>query len=218
MFNPYMQYANMYAAPRSNTSSYIRILHAVPGAPDVDVYANEKLLSRNISYREFTEYLSVLPGNYNISIYKAGDTTDPLITGKVLLEPGEIYTAAAIGMPSSPELYVVNDIRQPVSPVNANLRFIHFSPDAPPVDLYLPTGPVLFRNVAYKQVTNYIPVIPGKYAVYVRPTGTAEPVLYVPNINILPGKNYSIYAIGLVNGKPELQVLIPLDGSSYIPR
>lgn len=216
MFYPYSQYYDFTIAAREEAVSYIRLLHAAPGAPNVDVYANQNLIARNLGYRGFTPYLKVAPGTYNVRVFPAGQTANPVITRDITLNASEIYTAAAIGTVPNLDILVVPDVRVPFMPGRANVRFVHLSPNAPAVDVYTPDGTVLFRNVAYRQISNYIPVVPGRHTIYVRPTGTANPVLYVPNIVLEAQKNYTIYAIGLVGGTPGLQVLIPLDGSTYI--
>jgi len=196
--------------------SYIRILHASPDAPAVDVYANDMLIARNLSYKFFTEYLNVVPGNYNIRVFPTGNTTNPVIDTNLSIPANSIYTVAASGVLSNIGLFPISEPIMAVPPGKLFLRFVHLSPDAPDVDVVLPDGYVLFSNIGYKGVTNYIPVNPGTYTVYVNPTGTNKPVLYVPNITLNSGKFYTIYAVGLAQGSPPLQVLIPLDGNSYI--
>jgi hypothetical protein len=198
-------------------ASYIRVLHASPGASGVDVYANGNLIARNLRYRNFTPYLKVTPGAYNIRVYRFGTTTNPIVSTNVTLNPGAIYTAAAIGRPVNIGLFLISDTRVPVSQSRANVRFIHLSPDSPALDITLPDGRILFSNVGYRGVTNYIPLNPGRYTIQARLAGTNNVILRVPNIVIRPGLNLSIYAVGLSKGTPKLQVLIPLDGSTYLP-
>lgn len=196
--------------------SYIRILHASPDAPAVDIYANDMLIAQNLSYKSFTEYLSVVPGNYNIRVFPSGNTTTPVINTNLNIPANSIFTVAASGMLSNIGLFPISEPITAIPPGKLFIRFVHLSPDAPDVDIVLPDGSVLFSNVGYKGVTNYIPVNPGTYTINVNPAGTDKTVLYVPNITLTSGKFYTIYAVGLVQGPPPLQVLIPLDGNSYI--
>jgi len=197
-------------------TSYLRVLHASPDAPRVDVYANGKLIARNLRYREFTQYLSLIPGQYNITAYPARTTTNPVIKTSVTLRPNSIYTAAAIGRLSNIELYAIGEPRIQIPANKANIRFVHLSPNAPAVDITTPEGKVIFANISYKGITNYIPVAPGKLSIQARVAGTDNVVLTVPNIMLKPQRNYSVYAVGLAGEKPGLQVLIPLDGNTYL--
>lgn len=196
--------------------SYIRILHAVPNAPAVDVYANEKLIAQNLSYRGFTVYTPVPAGRYNISILPTGQTTSPVLNTTTEISPRTIYTVAATGLLPEISLFPVVDPVMPKTPGKAMVRFVHLSPNAPAVDIRLPDGTILFSNVSYRQVTNYIPVNQGEYILEARPTGTNQVVLYVPNISLQRDNFYTVYAVGLAGGSPPLQVLIPLDGNTYI--
>lgn len=197
-------------------SAYLRLLHAAPLTGRVDVYANGNPIAGNLVYRGFSPYVKLPPGRYNITVYPAGATVGPIISSVLELRPGSIYTAAIIGRTPDVELYTVPDIRVPIPSGMANVRFVHLSPGAPAVDVTLPDGRILFSNISYKGITGYIPLAPGRYTIQLRLAGTNTVVLTVPNIVLRPARNYSLYAIGLPEGKPGLQLLIPLDGSTYL--
>lgn len=213
-FNPYYPY--YYHFINREEKSYVRVLHASPDAPSVDVYANGNLIARNLAYRGFTEYLPVDPGRYRIRVFPAGQTINPVIDTNVNIPPRSIFTVAAVGTLPEISLLPVQDPVIPIPPGMVYLRFAHLSPDAPNVDVTLPDGTILFANTGFRQVTGYIPVYPGTYAIQVRPAGTEDVVLYVPNITLRPDRFYTVYAVGFVRATPSLQVLIPLDGNTYI--
>lgn len=204
---------NLFRSP----ASYIRILHASPGSPAVDIYINNNPTIRGIAYRGFSNYLPLSSGSYNIKVYTAGSQGRPIIDTTLFIPDGIIYTIAAIGTLPNVSLLPIEDTRRPIVQGRTLLRFAHLSPDAPAVDVTLSDGTVLFKNVGYKQIARYITVNPGKYRIQVRATGTDNIVLDVPNVRLLPNKFYTIYAVGLTSGNPPLQVLIPLDGNSYLP-
>lgn len=209
-YNPYPLY-------RVNpATSYIRILHASPKSPAVDIYINDTLTFKNLTYRGFTEYVEVIPGNYNIKVYATGTTTSPVLNKTLNIPVEKIYTIAAIGLLPNIDLLPVPETKI-MEPANkAYIKFTHLSPNAPAVDITLPDGTILFKNIAYKQFTDYIEVPEGTYTLEVRVAGTNTTVLHVPNIKLKPQRFYTVYAIGLVNDSPGLQALIPLDGSSYL--
>jgi hypothetical protein len=70
--------------------------------------------------------------------------------------------------------------------------------------------------VQFKDLENYIEVPIGRYTLEVRLAGTEIAILYIPNIRLRSDKYYTVYAIGLVGDEPSPQVLIPLDGISYL--
>jgi len=200
----------------SHTNSYIRILHASPNAAAVDVYLNNIPLERNITYKEFTKYYPLAGGLYNIKLYPAGNTTNPIINTNVNIPPRTIFTIAATGMLEDLGLTLVPEPPVQKLPAETLVRFVHLSPNAPHVDLTLANGTTLFGDVEYTEITDYIRVRPGIYTLQLKQTGTDSIVLTVPNTNLRPGNIYTVYAVGLANGNPPLQVLIPLDGSTYL--
>lgn len=213
-FTPLDYMVNNYHA--QITQSYIRVFHASPNTHPVDVYLNNNLTVQNLAYRGFSEYLPIPSGNYNVKIYPAGQRINPIIDTTLSIAPNSIYTISAIGQSPNISLYPILDPAVRPDPSRANVRFSHLSPNTPNVDITLPNGTRLFSNIAYRGVTSYVPMNPGTYTLQARAAGTNSVILNVPNIQFKPNKNYTIYAVGLSGATPPLQVLIPLDGSSYI--
>ncbi|WP_027623548.1 DUF4397 domain-containing protein [Clostridium lundense] len=201
---------------RSAPVSYLRILHAVPDAPKVDVYLNDKLVANNLAFKQFTEYLSVIPGYYNVKIYPAGNTANPVINTSFFASGNNIYTAAAIGLLKNIYLKVIEDTPMAIAPNKTMIRFVHLSPDAPMVNVVLPNKNIGFENVSFGEVTNYKEMSPGISTIQISAAQTGNVVLMSPNARFGPNKFYSIYAVGLAGGNPPLQILLPLDGNSYI--
>lgn len=211
----YRDYNNGFGAMRP-TVSYMRLLHASPGTSAVDVYANSSLIASGLSYKGFTEYLQVIPGKYNIKVFPAGTTGRALVDTEMELPVQSIVTTVVTGV--SPNIGI-KAFFEPVLQIPAGklyLRFANLVPDGPDLDLVLSDGTKLFEDISYGAATNYIAVFPNTYTFYLQQTGTDKSLLYVPNIQLLPGRFYTIYAVGQVKGNTPLQVLVPLDGNSYI--
>ena len=209
-YNPYYQYRV------SPMISYLRVLHASPKSPAVDVYINDQLKFRNLTYGAFTDYIEVISGNYNVKIYAAGTKVTPVLNKNIFVPPGRIYTVAAIGLLPNIDILPVPEPKVMDPADKAYIKFAHLSPNAGTVDIALPDGTILFRNISYKEFTDYIEVPAGTYTLEARPTGTTTSVLYVPNARLRSQRFYTVYAVGLVNDRPGIQALIPLDGSSYL--
>ena len=171
---------------------------------------------KNLAYADFTDYIEVITGNYNVKIYAAGTKTSPVLSKNLFVPPEKIYTVAAIGLLPNIDLLPVPETKIMNPTDKAYIKFAHLSPNTGPVDIALPDGKILFKNISYKAFTDYIEVPAGTYTLEARPTGTKTTVLYVPNIKLKSQRFYTVYAIGLLKGQPGLQALIPLDGSSYL--
>lgn len=211
---PYQNYVRETSS--ASPTSYYRLLHASPGTGPVDLHVNGKIVARNLRYSNFTNYFSTASGVYTIKVYPTGKTTDPLIDARLQLVPGSIYTLAVIGDPGNIGLQPISEPLPGPTPRYAMVRFVHLAPGTPELDILLPDGKKLFTNVSYKEVTEYIQLAPGNYGIEAITTSNNKRILIVPRINLQADKIYTIYAVGKLNGTPPLQVLIPLDGSTYL--
>jgi hypothetical protein len=212
--NPFYGDSPFYRA--SPKTSYLRILHASPKSPAVDVYINDMLKFKKLTYGAFTDYIEVVTGDYNVKIYPAGTKASPVLNKNLFIPPDKIYTIPAIGLLPNIELLPISETKIINPSDKVYIKFAHLSPNAGAVDITLPGGKILFENIKYKQFTDYIQVPAGTYTLEARKTGTTTRVLYIPNIKLKPQRFYTVYAVGLVNDHPGIQALIPLDGNSYL--
>lgn len=197
--------------------SYMRILNASPILnTSVDVYLNTVLIASDIVYGEFTPYIPLAEGTYNVSIFPNGKKTGALETETLSIKVRSIYTLVFSGQSSNFSIDVLPEPKVSIPQGKAMIRFSHLSPDAPAVNLTLSNGDVLFPDVEYEDLTNYREISPGTYTLQLRRPGSNQVVLTVPNALFKARRYYTIYAVGLISGNPPLKLLLPLDGNSYI--
>lgn len=208
-YNPYdNKKSNYYRSESPTPNSYIRVFHASPNAPSVDVYANGNLIIKDLAYKQLSPYVPVIPGDYNIKVYPTGVTTNPVIDTNVNIPKNTIFNLAIVGKLANISLL---PIPEPISPQNfgrACIRFIHLSPTAPNVDIVLTDGTKVFNNVGFKNITDYACIPAGTYSFNIIPTGTTNVVLTVPNVQLAADTFYTLYALGDVNGNPPLEALL----------
>ncbi|KEI97042.1 hypothetical protein N494_12270 [Clostridium botulinum A2B7 92] len=201
---------------KSDEKSHIRILHATPDVPAVDIYINNNLISKGLSYKGFTEYMPLISRVYNIKVFPTDKKDVPVINKNIFIPPNSIYTIAATNFLKNIALFPILDKKlDNKNPNKAYVRFVHLSPNAPKLDFYV-NGKEIFNNIDYKNITNYSSVNPKNYTLNLKIANTENTILTSPNANLKADKYYTVYAVGLANGKPSLQVLISLDGNSYI--
>ncbi|WP_066503112.1 DUF4397 domain-containing protein [Abyssisolibacter fermentans] len=214
-YNYYNYYNNYYNAMPINRNSYLRFMHASPDAPGVDIYLNNSLVASNLRYQGFTPYMPLLPGSYNVKVYAAGMQTDPVINTTIDVLQDADYTVAVAGTLNNLKPVIISDTAMAMPGNEAQIKFVHLSPDAPAVDVTLPNGVELFENIEYKEISPNSLVPPANYTIQVRDNATKQVVLTVPNVLLKANKYYTVYAVGLLNGNPELQAIIALDKASY---
>lgn len=212
---PYYGYCASFYRETSN-NSYVRVFHASPNTPAVDVYVNDRLTVTKLPYRGFSNYALLPGGRYNIKVYPAGRKDIAVVNTDINVPPRSIITVAAIGtLPEISLLPVLEPMFTRV-PGKTYVRFAHLSPNAPNVDVSLPNGQKIFSNVAYRKITDYIPINSGTYTFNVNISENGQRVLHVPNIRLLPNRIYTVYVVGLAGKNPPLQAIIPLDGNTYL--
>lgn len=195
------------------SDSYVRILHASPDAPPVDIYANGNQIAKNLKYKQLTEYVPVKSGEYNIQVFPAGQKTNPVIDTQFTVPSENSFTVAAVGKLSDISLLPIMEMYMPmVDKRKSYIRFAHLSPNAPAVDITLPDESILFSDVSFKEYTDYLYVAPGNYTLQVKPTGKDDVVLTVPNVKLSPGTIYTVYAVGLLGDNPPLDAILSVDG------
>ncbi|MGI6166994.1 MAG: DUF4397 domain-containing protein [Eubacteriales bacterium] len=201
-----------YSGMPALSDSYVRLLHASPDTPPVDINADGNMIMGNLAFEQITEYVPVNPGEYRIQVYPAGQTDNPLIDTIFTVPPERSYTLALVGRMDDVGLLPISEAYLPmVDRRSTYVRFVHLVPGAPEVDVTLPDGTRVFREVGYRQHSNYIPLNPGSYTLVVR-VANGMPLLTIPNVRFSPGVVYSVYAVGLPEGEPSLGALVATDG------
>jgi hypothetical protein len=189
----------------------VRVVHASPDAPAVDVWVNGNPAFRNAAFQDITPYAPLDAGSYRVQVVPAGATEPAVIDATLDLAAGTDYTVVAVGRLADIEPLVLTDDNTAPAPGKAHVRFVHASPDAPAVDVAVKGGPVLFSNIAFKGVGNYLPVDAGTYDLEVRLAGTDTVALSVPGVRLDNGSVYTVFAMGLAGGQPALAAVLSVD-------
>lgn len=197
-----------------NNSSLVRVFHAAPQAPNVDVYVNDQMVFSNLAFGDFTRYVYLDEGEYNVSVYLAGQKDRPVINQMVDVPSQQIFTIAATGNLDNLGLLVVPDkVSKSPSQNYSSVRVIHLSPNAPGVDI-LVDGDTLFEDISFGEGTDYVDLNPGTYNVNVV-LNTDKSVVLPLKMTLNPDKIYTIYIIG---NPPSLQAVQVVDGNTYACR
>ncbi len=166
-------------APEGNSgSARVRVLHASPDAPAVDVWVNGSKVFSEIEFEESTNFAEVPAGTYNVQVVPAGLTEPVVIEADLDLMAGIDYVVAATDVLAEITPVILTADGSTPDAGNGWVRFLHASPDAPAVDIALADGgAVLFENIAFQESGAYLPVPAGSYDLEARLAGTNTVVL-----------------------------------------
>lgn len=218
MFDDSIYYTDEFTDQRQMPGmAHIRVFHAAPGAPEVDIYANGRLIANRIAFGQFTDYIAVPAGTYNIEAFPVGLHDSPILRVNVPIAERMAYTLAVIGILPRIGILPVEDRYEPVTAGRVNIRFANLSPNAPNMNLAIRGGMNLFTDINYTEVSDYRAMLPGSYNMVVRPAAIPVNVASLPNVRLLPRRNLTFYLVGMFGQQPSsLEVYIPLDGTTYL--
>jgi hypothetical protein len=189
----------------------VRVIHAIPKGPALDVFADDQESFDRVSYKEVTPYKE-LPDKLQLTFaikINGQDTGQPLAENSETISSGKHYTVVAL--PDShgkPTLKVINDDLTPPRSDKAKVRFIHASPDAGEVDLVSKErNDALFGGVNFQSEVGYREVDPIRTTLEVRPEGKKNVLLAIPNTTLDAGKIYTIVIAGKTRTTPKLEAI-----------
>ena len=169
------------ATASAQTTGRVRVVHASPNAPAVDVLVDGAKVLENLPFREYSEYLPLPAGSHEIRVNVTGTTTTVLQAAPTVVA-GRDYTAVAVGLVGrNPglDLLLLEDNNAAPSGNQIKVRVIHGAPSAPAVDVYVTTPfeslenkSAVLSNVPFKAASGYLQVPPAMYQARVAVAGT----------------------------------------------
>ena len=186
------------AAAQGNMAM-VRVIHASPDAPAVDVFVDGQAVLTNVAFPAISDYLEAPAGARRVAVAPAGQgEAAAVITANPTLEAGNAYTIAAVGQVANIKGQVYNDNLAAPAAGKAHVRVIHASPDAPAVDVKVAGGPTLINALAFPNASDYLPVDAASYNLQVTPSGADTVVIDLPNTALTAGTIYDVVAVGQV--------------------
>jgi hypothetical protein len=174
----------------------------------VDIYVNQTLVVSKLAFGGITSYLQLIPGKYSIEVYPSGNLLKPILEQEFSVS--EHACTLVIGEEKATPMFLLfEDDLEPVKE-RVKLRFLHFSANAPQMDVAIRGGHVLFSEVKYGQA-RFITLPPGRIDLELRLSGANKQIYVIPQIQLEEQKNYSLFAGGKIKGSPAFRMLVVED-------
>ncbi|WP_394508698.1 DUF4397 domain-containing protein [Priestia aryabhattai] len=196
------------ADERPAQNAEVRIVHASPDAPAVDIFVDDKALVEGAKFKDVSNSLPLSAGSHKVEVYEAKTkgTKDSIIEATLVVDGGKSYTVAAVNKAENLELQAFTNNKQGMDG-KASLRVAHLSPDAPAVNVGPKGAAPLFKDLFFKSISGYQVVNPGSYDLSVS-TADGKEILSLPGTNLQSGKNYTVLA---VNTADKLETIVLQD-------
>ncbi|MBS1850619.1 MAG: DUF4397 domain-containing protein [Acidobacteria bacterium] len=197
--------------------SRLRVVHASPDAPNVDVAVDGKTVLSNVAYETASNYLTIRSGARRVEVRPTGTTTD-VINATPSFTKNKDYTVLAVDTVANLAPLLLNDNNSAPAAGQVKLRVVHAAPGAGNVDVYaVPPGtdittvdPTL-SNFAFKAVSDYLSVPAGSYEVFVTPTGTKTVAIDSGTITLSAGQVRTAVALDAPGGGAPFTAILLAD-------
>lgn len=163
--------------------SYLRVFHASPDAPKVNVILDGQPALQNVDYQQSSGQISVSPGDHTVqvdAILADGTTTTVVPETSLDLMAGQEYNVVATGKVGDNSFGPQIIARDFMVPTDARVQVMHSAPDAPTVDVFitapnadLTTATPFANDVSFLGVTDAMNVPADTYQV--RITDPSDP-------------------------------------------
>jgi hypothetical protein len=199
--------------PRAKGTAYLRVLHALSGAPSADVFVGSNKLFSATQFKRLSDYLPVSSGRHQLR-FKNSETSAAILEAPRTFSRDKYYTAVISGSVAKPSVFVLNDSSGKAVAGKAKVRVIHLAPDLPALNLTMPStraknGFTTWRSNLTFGKSALLTRAPGTFTLQLRTTDD-KMLREVPNVVIEADKRYSVFAIGqpIVGGVQALDVIV----------
>lgn len=192
----------------------LRVVHAAPAAPAVDIYistsadatsiATETATIGNLAFKAAPPALDIAPGEYYVRVTGANSKTILFDSGKATLSTGANLTLVAVEQSGATSpISLVNLTRNYLIPrseivdIVAQVRVVHASLDAPAVDAVLEDATKVATALTYSTASAYALTKAGPHTLTITGAGTTTPALVTSTLALTGSTSYSVFVMGL---------------------
>lgn len=197
----------------------VRVVHLSADTPEVDLYVDGAKTVSATPFKTASKYRSLAPGAHTFEVRPAGAAgSAPAASVRASVKADAPYTVVLLGQQGKLQAVMAKDDFTAPPAGQAKLRAIVAAPQAPPLDIGVAGGPILFRDVRFGEVTPFVTVTAGKFSVEVRQAGTSR-VLFTQGAARIPA-GMIVTLAGTITATGQIETLPILDaaGAGNLPR
>lgn len=201
----------------------VRVIHASPDAPKVNLWVNDAVAASALDYQESTGVLSLNEGTYNVAVEGIIPGGNAVVIGPVdlALAGNTHYDVIAVNSVSNIEPLVLTDTESLSDTANVRVRVAHLAAAAPEVKVYV-TAPdadlassTALGSFAFKDTLGAVEVPAGDYQI--RVTLADDTVVFDSGaVALAAGKDLLVGAVpNVATGSSPIQLVV-FDGDDVI--
>ncbi|GGY59745.1 DUF4397 domain-containing protein [Marinobacter zhanjiangensis] len=189
----------------SGPVSQVRIIHASPDAPPVNVLVDDEVAVEAADYKQ-AAVLNPEAGSYQVAVEGIVPGGNVTVIGPVdfTFEENVRYNVVAVGEVGGIAPVVFEDEPGFSSSDEVRVRIGHLAPNAPNVDIYVTAAgdgddlsavDPLLVDVPFETVAEPVEVIAGDYRIQVTTVGSADPVFDSGRVTLPAGADLFVGAV-----------------------
>ncbi|MFN4897178.1 MAG: DUF4397 domain-containing protein [Pseudomonadota bacterium] len=190
----------------NNDEARVRVFHASPDAPNVDVLIDGGMVLENVPYKVASDFLGIDAGDRRVQVNVTGTDTSAIDTHAVFVKDTDYMIVAADKVARITALVFTADRTTPASG-SARVRVLHAAASAPAVDVYvtapdagLANAQPTLSNVPFKAISDYLTVPAGTYDVFVTVAGTKNIAIQAKGLAIADRLVATVAALDATGG------------------
>lgn len=198
----------------------VRVFHASPDAPKVNLWVNDAVVASGLDYQKSTGYLSLDEGTYKVAVEGVIPGGNAVVIGPVNLPlAGKTdYDVIAVNSVASIEPLIISDTGSLMDNSKVRVRVAHLASAAPMVKVFV-TAPgadlassVALGSFAFKETLGAVEVAAGDYQI--RVTLADNTVVFDSGtVTLAAGKDLLVGAVPNVGAGSSPINLAVLDGA-----
>ncbi len=201
-----------------SATANVRVIHAIPDGPAVDVLVDGKTVITALDYGAASAYYNVARGTRNLAINATG-TANSVLTTSASFKKDSSYTVIATNLLAAPQALILEDDLSSPAAGNSRVRLVHGAPGAGLVDIYV-TAPgadisgiaPTYANVAFAANTGYTEVPAGDYQVRVTAAGSKTVAIDTGTLTLVAGETATAVALDDAGGGAPFSAVVFQDG------
>jgi hypothetical protein len=231
--------ATMFGCGSDNDNdddSYLRVYHASPDAPEVNIWLDGKLALEGVDYQQSSGAIKLAAGMHTLQVEALlpdGTTLTVIPETQLTLEKDTEYNVVAAGKAALIGSGEVNEfapqiiVRDYLTPAGARVQVMHAAPDAPMVDVFITApdadlagAPPFADDVEYLGVTQPIEVAAGDYRVRITDPNDSQTVYFDSGTVAVPaGGDWFVAATNNTEaGTSPVNLLVDTGAASLVVR
>ena len=218
-WNNYLENTNVVSGQMNSCfckKSFFRVLNTYTN--ELDVQVNEIVMAENLNAGEFTRYVKLNPGTYQVKIYKSEpkrlifesmiDIENNLsYTGVIAVDDEDKTDISVLMIPEAKENAIIGKM--------AAVRLINLAVDAPDLELIASDKTILFSGINCGDVSSNVAVPSGLYTLTLKERKSKKDIKTI-TVDFAPRMHYTLFVYGKYDETPDVKIIIPEDGVNYL--